>query len=663
MKKTVDAEFFAKICCPGHLEANRAGDLLFAVKTPNIDKDRYDTAHWLWQNSRLRRLRLPAGVGACRWWDETTLLLATRGDAADRRRAKKGLPVTVFKTLGMQRGAKAQTLFALHAQAERAWPLPGGGALVLARWDPAVDAALAEAEGDPDKAAALLEKRQSCTVWEELPFWENGDGMVRGQRRRLYLWAGGEPQPLTGPEWEVEDASLAPNGQMAYLIVKTWREGVAETTHRLYALDLADKTCRDLTFAPLRLDVCLPLEDGCLLVAGSDMQTHGLNQNPGYYRLAPDGAATPLAGGGQYGLWPSVNTDVNQPGPPRWQARGDNAYFMATVGGASHLLRLCAKTGAVAPVTRAAGMVSEIAPAPHGWYAVAMRGGMPPEVWQVTEDGKETQITFLNNIDDFSLAEPVELCVKSGGEDIHGWVMLPPHAPVGAAGVPGLLYIHGGPKTAYGPVLFHEMQYWAAQGYAVLLCNPRGSDGQGDPFADIRGDYGGQDCRDLLAFLDAALEKYPAIDQNRLAVAGGSYGGFMVNWLIGHTGRFAAAVSQRGIASWGTMALMSDIGYYFVPDQTGVNDWRAVCADPEKSPLAHVQNARTPTLFLHSDEDYRCPLPEGAQMYAALKLLGVPTRMVVFHGENHDLSRSGGPKNRLRRLEEMRAWLHKYLQA
>ncbi|MCD7906999.1 MAG: prolyl oligopeptidase family serine peptidase, partial [Clostridium sp.] len=154
---------------------------------------------------------------------------------------------------------------------------------------------------------------------------------------------------------------------------------------------------------------------------------------------------------------------------------------------------------------------------------------------------------------------------------------------------------------------------------------------------------------------------YPQADRERLCVTGGSYGGFMTNWIITHSRRFAAAVSQRGIANWITTELLCDNGWYNMPPQlmgdvsTGADKlW-------EQSPLKYVGSVKTPTLFLHADEDYSVPAEEGMQMFSALMAMGVETRMVRFKGENHELSRSGRPLARIRRLEEIIRWMEEHI--
>ena len=200
-------------------------------------------------------------------------------------------------------------------------------------------------------------------------------------------------------------------------------------------------------------------------------------------------------------------------------------------------------------------------------------------------------------------------------------------------------------------------------GYFVFFCNPRGSEGKGNAFADIRGIYGTIDYEDIMKFTDIVLEKYTNIDKSRVGVTGGSYGGFMVNWIIGHTDRFKCAASQRSISNWIDDFGTTDIGYYFNPDELGGDVCSGFDKLWEQSPLKYANNAKTPTLFIHSEEDYRCYQTQAFQMFTALKYYGVESRICLFKGENHELSRSGKPKHRVRRLKEITDWFEKYLKA
>lgn len=251
--------------------------------------------------------------------------------------------------------------------------------------------------------------------------------------------------------------------------------------------------------------------------------------------------------------------------------------------------------------------------------------------------------------------------LNTDGVDIDGFVMKPVGYEPGKR-YPGILHIHGGPKMVFGPGFHHEMQLWAASGFFVCCCNPRGSCGKGNAFADLQGKYGEVDFRDLMEFTDEVLRRYPEIDADRMGVAGGSYGGFMTNWVIGHTDRFRCAVSQRSIANYVGDYLLSDIGYYYVPDQQLGTIWEHPENLWKASPLTYADRVKTPTLFIHADKDYRCTLANGLEMFAALKLHGVESKLCMFYGENHGLSREGKPSNRISRLSEILHWMEEHLK-
>ena len=277
-----------------------------------------------------------------------------------------------------------------------------------------------------------------------------------------------------------------------------------------------------------------------------------------------------------------------------------------------------------------------------------------PEVY-LWDGGELEQLTDFNGaaLEGVTISVPERLTfTNTDGVDIDGFVMKPVGYEPGKR-YPGILHIHGGPKMVFGPGFHHEMQLWAASGFFVCYCNPRGSCGKGNAFADLQGKYGEVDFRDLMEFTDEVLRRYPEIDADRMGVAGGSYGGFMTNWVIGHTDRFRCAVSQRSIANYVGDYLLSDIGYYYVPDQQLGTIWE----HPERlwkaSPLTYADRVKTPTLFIHADKDYRCTLANGLEMFAALKLHGVESKLCMFYGENHGLSREGKPSNRISRLSEI----------
>ncbi|WP_187445441.1 S9 family peptidase [Bacillus infantis] len=277
--------------------------------------------------------------------------------------------------------------------------------------------------------------------------------------------------------------------------------------------------------------------------------------------------------------------------------------------------------------------------------------------------GKLEQLTAVNSEflekTGLSAAEPIEF-TSADGWDLHGWLMKPAGFEEGKK-YPLVLEIHGGPHAMYANSYFHEFQVLAAKGYAVLYINPRGSHGYGQKFVDaVRGDYGGRDYEDLMDAVDYVLKEYSFIDQDRLGVTGGSYGGFMTNWIIGHTDRFKAAVTQRSISNWISFYGVSDIGYYFT-------DWQiqAGLDDIEKlwkhSPLAYVDQMNTPLLILHGEKDFRCPIEQAEQLFISLKHRKKETSFVRFPESNHELSRSGKPSLRISRLDYISGWFDKYL--
>ena len=273
------------------------------------------------------------------------------------------------------------------------------------------------------------------------------------------------------------------------------------------------------------------------------------------------------------------------------------------------------------------------------------------------------EITNLYNPNEAYLAEHIvttpERFTYKGYDnwDIHGWYMPPVEKKDKHAAI---LYVHGGPQVAYGESFFHEMQALSAKGYGVIMINPRGSNTYGQNFVkSILGDYGNHDFDDLMMGVDYILETHPEVDADQLYVSGGSYGGFMTNWIVTHTDRFRAAVTQRSISNWISFYGTSDIGPFFVEKQL-LDDIHNPQRLWEMSPVAHAKNAKTPLLVLHGQSDLRCPQEQGEQMYMAMRKNNVPTKMILFPQSSHGLSRQGLPNLRQERLKAITDWFEEY---
>ena len=279
--------------------------------------------------------------------------------------------------------------------------------------------------------------------------------------------------------------------------------------------------------------------------------------------------------------------------------------------------------------------------------------------------GQSRVLTDVNKeaLGSIDLGEFEEVWFKGpAGKDLQGWILTPPGFDP-TKKYPSILEIHGGPRTQYGNFFMHEFYYLAAQGYVVYFSNPRGGQGYGEEHTKaIWNAWGTADYEDLMAWADL-VEKRPYIDRERMGVTGGSYGGYMTNWIIGHTHRFRAAVTQRCVSNFISMYGSSDLNWTFQEELGDKPPWEALENYWRQSPIAYIGNAKTPTLVLHNEQDQRCSIEQGEQIFVALKRLGVPTEMVRFPDEPHGLSRSGRTDRRIARLKAISNWFDRYLKA
>ncbi len=354
--------------------------------------------------------------------------------------------------------------------------------------------------------------------------------------------------------------------------------------------------------------------------------------------------------------------------PPLWSTDGRYIYTLASDRGSCQLYRVPVKGGEPEPLTSGTHQVMGASLARRGELATLSIADPlnPGDVYVVSglkPGSMPKQRTALNQelFHELALSEPEEFEFNSAdGTAVQGWLLKPPGFDRKKK-YPLVLEIHGGPHGQYGHSFFHEFQLLAAQGYVVLYTNPRGSQGAGEAFARaILNDWGNLDYQDIMAGVDTVLQQ-GFIDEKRMGVCGGSYGGYMTNWIVGHTHRFRAGITMRSVTNLYSMVGTSDIGYED-HREFGVHPWE----DPERywkqSPIAYVKNIKTPLLVIHSEDDRRCPIEQAEQLYIFLKAQKREVEFLRFPEETHELSRSGRPDRRVIRLEHIIRWFEKYLK-
>jgi acylaminoacyl-peptidase len=345
-----------------------------------------------------------------------------------------------------------------------------------------------------------------------------------------------------------------------------------------------------------------------------------------------------------------------------WAADGSNIRFLATDGPRTKIYQVT--TGDNPQVTQISPEVDQVI---YGMtnqndvYAVTITDPQMIGEVHVLENGAFRQLTNHNQalIEQLMLTRPEQFTVDSEGYSVEGWIMKPVGYQPGVK-YPTVLEIHGGPHAAYGLTFMHEFHLLCAAGYAVIFSNPPGSQGYGQEFVTkTRHDYGGLDYRSLMRVVDQACT-LDCVDAERLGVTGGSYGGYMTNWIVGHTNRFKAAVTCRSTCNRYGQFGVSDVGFGNGQFEYPGNPWDNQDGYMKVSPITYVNNVETPILIIHSEQDLRCPMPQAEEWYTALKWLRKEAVFVRFPNENHELSRSGQPKHRTERLQFIINWFKKY---
>lgn len=353
--------------------------------------------------------------------------------------------------------------------------------------------------------------------------------------------------------------------------------------------------------------------------------------------------------------------------PPTWSPDGETIYFQVSHHGNTVVKSISRDGGSLASVVEEDGVVGAFTLGGAQSKLAYIHGDIadPGQIWVRQVPGQRprrlTRLnrTVLRKTEDF---EVEEVWIKGpAGNDLEGWIVKPPGFDASRK-YPSILEIHGGPLAQYGRFFMHEFYYLASQGYVVYFSNPRGGKGYGEEHAGAAwNNWGTVDYDDVMAWTDF-VEQKPYIDKDRMGVTGGSYGGYMTNWIIGHTDRFKAAVTQRSVSDL--------VSFYGATDMNWV--WQQVFGDEppwedtenywRQSPMKYIGNVKTPTMVIHSEQDLRCPIEQSEQVFVALKRLGVDTEMIRFPGESHGLSRGGRTDRRVERLHHILRWFDRYLK-
>ncbi|MHB8108099.1 MAG: S9 family peptidase [Candidatus Cryosericum sp.] len=353
--------------------------------------------------------------------------------------------------------------------------------------------------------------------------------------------------------------------------------------------------------------------------------------------------------------------------PPLWSADGKVIYFQVSEHGRTKLMAISVTDGTLYAVIDESGAVGTFTADARQDKMAYFFGTMvdPGQVWvRDTDTGATRQLTHLNQdlLAELDLGKVEDVWFKArDGHDLQGWIMTPPGFDPKKK-YPSILEIHGGPQDQYGYLFMHEFYFLAARGYVVYFSNPRGGTGYGEEHERaIWGRWGTVDFDDLMDWADL-VQRRPYIDRKRMGVTGGSYGGYMTNWIIGHTDRFAAAATQRSVSNlismWGT----SDLNWVFQLPHGGKTPQQSIDVLWDRSPVKYLGNATTPTMVLHNEMDFRCAIEQGQQVFTALKVNRVPSEFVTFPEEPHGLSRVGRTDRRIDRLESICRWMDTYLK-
>ncbi len=511
---------------------------------------------------------------------------------------------------------------------------------------------------------------------DRLAYNHNGDGYTYDRVEHLWLVdvETGTARRLTdGPATDSQPA-WSPDGRRIAFASNRRRDRDLLDRSDIHVVDVGSGALTAITAGPDSMfskPAWLP-DGATLAVLGNRLPAGAASRNDIWLFAAdgsdarPDGGRN-LSGPHDLMIGAGMASDVTPGEAARLAVVDDGAtiLFTAPIAGSYELWRIATDDGRIERLTKDAhyissfdaGVRSEPDPA-LAW--VRSTATEPPDVWLLDRpDGRPRRLTRFNAdlLGEVELREPQERWHEVDGRRIQGWLI-----PSGPGPRPLVVEIHGGPHSSYGSAPFWEFQLLAAAGISVYYCNPRGSEGYGEAFnAANRRDWGDGPMRDVLAGVDALVADGLA-DPERLGVTGGSYGGYLTNWIVGHDQRFRAAMTCRSVSDMTMLNLTGDIsGLEWARQEFGVTPFEDPAYFWQISPVSHAENIRTPLLIQHSERDIRTTIGQAEALFTALRSLRRPVRLLRVPEENHELTRSGTPFRRVENLNVVLGWFEHFL--
>ena len=613
-----------------------ASSIAFVVTVPQGDE--YRNTVWVVDSSDGSPLRyFSEGDPANPRWspDGSQMLFTSRRDMAE---ADKGAGLWVAQPCGESR----------HVCRVR-------GGVMSPSWDPSGSRVFFISNvGDEDTDVRLIDR---------IPIWYNGEGWTYYKSKQLHsvdLDSGFVTQ-LTHGEPDVQCFSVSEKGDK--LVYAKSGDPLRPNESDLIVLDLASGLERRILCGYSISSLCWSPVGNLVAFMGHD-NSHGYPTHWGIYLVDDEGEnIVNLTQSLDRGTSRRHYYDVRSPrtGMASHVWEGDWIYFPLSEGPRFNLYRVNTEQN-LEQVIVGEFSLEEFSVSNDAVAYTRVTTTEPAEVWVKTDQTRK--ITRFNDalLETLNLSMAVSFSVtQRDGAQLEGWVLKPYGWHEGVM-YPVVLDIHGGPRSKFGSSLMFEHQLFASEGYGVVYINIRGSDGYSQGFADIRGQWGTWDYEDLMLGVEAALQEFTWMDPERLGVTGLSYGGFMTNWVITHTDRFKAAISQNSISNWVSFFGTSDIGFHFTPDQICESPWSNRDDYVEKSPLTYAGDVTSPVLLIHSWNDYRCWVDQSIQFFTALKYLGKVAELALFMEGEHSFRSSARLSIRRKRLELMVDWFNMYLK-